>query len=213
MSTSSTRSQQFTVWICTSVECLSSRWSQSTTQFLPNPFDSRPSVGIASLCLVWVDEGIFDVDLFIWSFTLFNYEWISSIVHRRRSNKTCIRCECDEKILSNEWSLFSNWFSQSRAFDCVTSLTPWFSQTFTLHQTNADFRRMIQESVINIIDTCVPLIDVNVRWTELLNCVSWSSHSRHVINPSLYRLRNFSLWWFLKHGNTLPWIKSIRSNI
>ena len=54
-------------------------------------------------------------------------------------------------------------FSQTKAFECVTNLTPWLSQMFVLHHNNVEFRRMLHETITNIVDICAALIDVNVR--------------------------------------------------
>jgi len=53
-------------------------------------------------------------------------------------------------------------FSQTRSFDCVTNLSQWLGQMLVLYNSNQDNRRMIQELITHIIDTCAPLIDINV---------------------------------------------------
>jgi hypothetical protein len=53
-------------------------------------------------------------------------------------------------------------FSQTRAFECVTNLTPWLCQMLVLYNSNQDNRRMIEELITHIIDNCAPLIDAIV---------------------------------------------------
>ena len=61
--------------------------------------------------------------------------------------------------------LFSS--SQTRAFECVTNLTPWLGQMLVVYQSQADTRRLIEELILHIIDNCAPLIDVNVRTKKI----------------------------------------------
>ncbi|CAF0783628.1 unnamed protein product [Adineta steineri] len=64
--------------------------------------------------------------------------------------------ECSSKKIHNELI-----HAQTRSFECVTNLIPWLSQMLVLYNSNQDNRRMIQELITHIIDTCTPLIDIN----------------------------------------------------
>ena len=73
-------------------------------------------------------------------------------------------------------------FSQARCFDCVTNLTQWLSQMLILYNSNQENRRMIQELITHIIDTCAPLVDVNVC-TKRNSIPSISSFSQNSDKP------------------------------
>ncbi|CAF3832724.1 unnamed protein product [Adineta steineri] len=64
--------------------------------------------------------------------------------------------ECSSKKIHNELI-----HAQTRSFECVTNLISWLSQMLILYNSNQDNRRMIQELITHIIDTCTPLIDIN----------------------------------------------------
>ncbi|UJR28072.1 hypothetical protein I4U23_009328 [Adineta vaga] len=64
--------------------------------------------------------------------------------------------ECSSKQLHEEFIKV-----QTRSFECITNTTQWFSQMLILYNSNQDNHRLIQELITHIIDTCVPLIDVN----------------------------------------------------
>ena len=53
-------------------------------------------------------------------------------------------------------------FRQTRTFDSVRNLTPWLSQMLIYYHSNPDNRRLLQEMIIHIIDSCSPLVDACV---------------------------------------------------
>ncbi|CAF0787699.1 unnamed protein product [Adineta steineri] len=107
---------------------------------------------IASTCLL-DDDNNQQQNYFQTRLTLVHQfiQLITYIIHARFD-----LVECSSKKIHNELI-----HAQTRSFECVTNLIPWLSQMLVLYNSNQDNRRMIQELITHIIDTCTPLIDIN----------------------------------------------------
>ncbi|CAF3969085.1 unnamed protein product [Adineta steineri] len=107
---------------------------------------------IASTCLL-DDDNNQQQNYFQTRLTLVHQfiQLITYIIHARFD-----LVECSSKKIHNELI-----HAQTRSFECVTNLIPWLSQMLILYNSNQDNRRMIQELITHIIDTCTPLIDIN----------------------------------------------------